>query len=63
MSFGNEEEPLDQLMAEAKARTVASDSSQDGLRAAVSRSFRDDTLVTISLAIVIGFIAGALWRA
>lgn len=63
MSFGNEEEPFDQLVAEAISRAAAPQTVVEHLRDAAEHSLRTNPVVTLSLATVVGFIAGALWKA
>ena len=63
MFFGNEEEVFDQLIAEANVRAAAPQTASEHLRDAAEHSLKTNPLATLSLAAVMGFIAGALWKA
>lgn len=62
MPFGNEEEALDQLMAEAQVRAAQPDPRRDTLRASAERAVRTAPWTTVAATVVAGFIAGALWK-
>lgn len=63
MPFGNEEEAVDQLLAEAQARArVVADRERGSLRGAAADAMQTAPIKTIALAAMAGLIVGALWK-
>ena len=63
MPFGNEEEMLDQLAAEAQVVAAEPEHVAKNLRAAAKKSLKENPWATLAVAILTGFAAGALWKA
>lgn len=63
MPFGNEEEMLDQLAAEAQVVASEPEDLASNLRAAAEKSLKENPWATLAVAALMGLIAGAVWKA
>lgn len=54
---------LDKAVRAARARAEPSPNVADNFQVAVDRSLRDQPLTTLGLAVMVGFVLGAIWKA
>lgn len=61
MPFGNEDEIVDQVRAEARVKTTPVGLAEN-LRPAVERSSCEQPIATLAMAAALGSLLGALWK-
>lgn len=61
--MGRVRDPVDKAVSEARNMKDNANNVSDNFQRAVDKSVADQPLTTLGLAVLVGFILGAIWKA